>query len=85
MIVVTIELWSAITGKKTLLGKAVISNDGSGNEHLGNYDVAIGRKGQADITKICHRPKRWSKVLLHQRLRYDVWYLLRRGLTKAGY
>jgi hypothetical protein len=45
VIVITVELWSAITGRRTVLGQAVVANDGtSDNPKRGNYHASFGRK-----------------------------------------
>lgn len=37
MIIIRVELWSAITHKTTELARMAIANDGTGNHNLGNY------------------------------------------------
>lgn len=86
MIVVTVELHSALTGKVTLLGKAIIANDGLGSDGVGHYDVMVGRKGASDLKKIfTGSTGRIGRVENFPRKRRNVWYLLRRALTSAGY
>lgn len=85
MIVVRVELWSAITGRKTLLGQAVISNDGTGTLDRGNYDVRVGRKGQEDLGTVYAEPQRRGRVENFARNSKNIWYLLRQALQSAGY
>ena len=46
MIVVTIEMISARTGKRSVLGIAEIYNDATGDERTGNYVMKVYRKGE---------------------------------------
>lgn len=85
MIVVTVELHSAVTGRKTLLGRAIVANDGT---HLdgdrGNYNVAVGRKPDADdLGKVWRQPARKGRVEDYPRLTYNVWRLVIRALRSA--
>ena len=74
MIVVKIELHSAISKEVTLLGEILISNDGTGTEHQGNYDAIFYKKD----SKIWKREKLFS----FPRKRLNVFYLLQRVLMK---
>lgn len=47
----TVELISASTGKTSVLGVAHISNDGTGNESIGHYDVSLSKFGGKGIWK----------------------------------
>ena len=82
MLVVKIELWSAITGKRQEIGRMYIANDGSsGNPKKGNYNVKVARKNSKDYKgweKISHT--REGKVLDYPRLSYNVWRLILRSL-----
>lgn len=84
MIVVTVELQSAITGKTTLLGKAIIANVG-GDENTGEYRATFGRRNQHDLRQINSSPTRQGEVKDFPRLRLNAWHLLRRALEAAGY
>lgn len=85
MIVVKVELWSAITGAKTELARMHISNDGTVMDpNKGNYDVATLRgRSSADLDRgVVHRRARvadWPRKRLH------VWNLVQAALTLAGY
>lgn len=50
MILVKIELHSAVTGNVSSLGTLVIANDGTGNQNIGNYDACLihkdGKRGR---------------------------------------
>ena len=83
MIVVTVELHSAVTGKVTTLGRAVIANDGTGSVNTGHYDICIGRKGQRDLRRIFLRPQWHGRVSAFPRQQLNVWRLLARGLEAA--
>lgn len=80
MIVVKVELHSAITGRVTELGCMVISNDGAGTRSHGNYDVRLGRKG-ASIARILDAPQRRGRVDGHARNALSVWALVAKALT----
>jgi len=89
MIVVRIELHSAITHRVTILGQMIIANRGdSSDPKKGNYDVAIANKNHACSTAISvFRNKgfqsRQGEVLNYPRLSYNVWRLVCRALKSA--
>ncbi len=76
MIVVKIELHSAITGQTTELGRLHIANDGTGTPERGNYN----------ITKLGKRCRRLSEARVenHPRKSYSVFRLVRRALEALG-
>ncbi len=79
MIVVKVELHSAVTGKVTELGVMHISNDGSlGNTSKGNYDVTVFRKNSDTIN--CK-----GRVENHARHSLSIWSLLRKALQSVSY
>lgn len=73
MILVKVELHSAITEEVTHLGTMVIANDGTGDAVLRNYDVAL-------ITKDLKRG-RSAKVLNHPSPRVSIWYLVSKAIN----
>lgn len=85
MIVVKVELWSAVTGEKTELARMHISNDGTQvNHRKGNYDAVTyrGRDSQAlDAGSVQRRAHvhDWPRQQLH------VWNLVQSVLTLMGY
>jgi hypothetical protein len=83
MIIVRVELLSAITGETIELARMDICNEG-GTVNLGDYGVYImrGRDREA-LSK--RRVQRTAKVLGHPRLREHVWNLVAKALTSAGY
>lgn len=85
MIVVTVELHSAITGAKTVLGKAIIHNVGTfGNGSRADYAVKVGNKNDVDdLKKVYAKPQRTGEVLHYPRLSYNVWRLVIRALRSA--
>ena len=84
MIVVKIELHSAITKKVTLLGTAIISNmDMSADGTRADYNVKVGRKDKLDFQSIHQNPLREGKVVDYPRLTYNVWRLVIRALKSA--
>lgn len=75
MILVKIELHSALTGKVTEIGHMRITNNGLGTQKRGDYDVEILRKGTTD------KVQRRGSVRDYPRLSYTVWELVRRALV----
>lgn len=83
MLVVRIELHSAITGKITEIGTAIIANVG-GTKDRGDYSVKVGNKRDAgDIRKTWSNPQRTGEVKDYPRLSYNVWRLIARALLSA--
>lgn len=84
MIIVKVELLSAITGKTTELARMHIVNDGSGSANWGNYSGIIYRgrsKEQLDKATIMRIGKlnNWPRLQLH------VWNLVAKMLKELGY
>jgi hypothetical protein len=92
MIVVKVELHSAVTGRTTELARAIIHNVG-GNTTYGNYEAFTCRgRSAADLSRsmkaiftgeqqAVHR----GKVENHPRLSQHVWNLVAKSLTAMGY
>lgn len=85
MIVVTLELHSAKTGQKTLLGRAIIDNVATTPDgRLADYDVRVGRKTDGfDLVKVFQKPLRKGRVFNHPRLSQNVWRLVLKALASA--
>lgn len=83
MIIVRVELHSAVTGQVTELARAHISNIG-GTDAAGDYEC-ITLRGRSKATLDRHVPQRRGKVLGHPRLREHVWNLVAKALTGMGY
>ena len=84
MIVVRVELWSAITGEKTELARMHISNTGTGSNRRCDYtgESFVGRDSAAlDRRQVSKR----GKVDNYPRLDLHVWNLVMRMLTSMGY
>ena len=88
MIVVKVELWSAIDGSKEELARMVIDNIG-GTHTRGNYRTRalIGRTREAldRAMQTSMRVQRESRVIGHARLKEHVWNLVAKGLLNMGY
>jgi hypothetical protein len=83
MIVVKVELHSAITGKVTELARMIVHNIG-GTRNSGDYEVEILRGRSAkDLDKRIAQRK--ARVLGHPRLSQHVWHLVEKALRAAGY
>lgn len=75
MIVVKIELHSAIHPSRSKeIGRMVISNDGTGTDELGSYNVELMRRGTKD------KVLRQGLIQNYPRHAYTVWELVRRAL-----
>jgi len=85
MLVVKVELWSAITGKNEEIGRMYLANDGTAlTPSRGNYDVKVCREGSfkyAGWDKI--KASRSARVEEYPRLGYNVWRLVTRALKAA--
>lgn len=89
MLIVRVELLSAITGKTTELARMHICNDGtSTSARVSDYDVHTlrGRSGE-DLDQSWRNKTytREGKVLKHRRLDLHVWHLVGKALTAMGY
>ena len=90
MIVVKVELWSAISGSVTELARMVIANDGqSANPRRGDYTgvTYVGRDAEA-LQKAMRQGTPVSKrgaVKNHARLQEHVWNLVAKMLSSMGY
>lgn len=86
MLVVRVELHSAITGKVTEIARMLIWNRGNrrGGNELGDYVCCtyIGRDREAlDRRKV----NREGEVNDHPRLREHVWHLVAKALVNMKY
>lgn len=86
MIVVKVELHSAVTGKVTEIGRTIIANVG-GTLERGEYDVSVARKpmpGKPFSNRDTRdKPMRRGQVHDYPRLSYNVWRLVIRALLSA--
>lgn len=83
MIIVRVELHSAVTGQVTELARAHICNIG-GTDEIGDYECTTLR-GRSKATLDRRVPQRHGKVLGHARLREHVWNLVAKALVGMGY
>lgn len=83
MIVVRVELHSAITGEQTEIARMNISNIG-GSEAIGNYRCETWRgRSSEDLDRGTIQRK--GRVLGHARLSLHVWHLVSKALSSMGY
>lgn len=83
MIVVRVELHSAINGRVTELARAYIGNIG-GTKTRGDYAVRTLRgRSRAQLDKAI--TQRSGKITDHARLNEHVWHLVSKALTAMGY
>ena len=88
MIVVPIQLYSAVTGKVTTLGTLVLDNIG-GTKDRCDYRVRVYRKGAeangaASMVRTA-KPTREARVLSHRRLAEPVGNLIAKAMKEVGY
>lgn len=85
MIVVTVELISAIDGRREVLGTMIIANDGKQEDpRLGDYDVKVGNKRDVgNLRAVYHQPQRTGRLERYPRLAYNIWRLVSRALRSA--
>lgn len=81
MIVVSIELLSARTGKRSLIGAMTLTNDATGSELRGNYNVKVYRKHPNG--GVSESVQRTARVEDYPRLAYNVWRLVMKALKAA--
>ena len=80
---ISVELHSARTGERKLLGQTIIHNVG-GTETSGDYAVEVGKKTDVgDLRKIHTKPLRKGQVIGHPRFSANVWTLVLKGLASA--
>lgn len=87
VIIVRVELWSAVTGQVSELARMSIDNIGGDIRH-GDYRVRTlrGRSKEAlDKALISNNVQREGKVIRHARLSEHVWNLVAKALANTGY
>lgn len=83
MLVLKLELHSAVTGEVTEVGRTLIYNVG-GTEDRGDYAVKVGRKARRFSNRKVHeKPLRTGEVKDYPRMTYNVWRLVIRALMDA--
>lgn len=83
MIIVRVELHSAITGEVTELARMHVCNEG-GTAELGDYGVSVLR-GRSKRALDKHVVQRSGKFGRYPRLKLHVWNLVLCALVAAGY
>lgn len=84
MIVVRVELWSAVTGKKTELARMHICNDDTGTPALRNYDGTTFRGRSIEQLDRLAVSKR-GRLTDFPSERLHIWNLVARMLSTMGY
>lgn len=88
MLVVKVELHSAITGRVTEIARMMIHNIGGGSRTVGHYGVEIYRGRDAATLGKAMRTRKVFKagaVMDHPRQAEHVWNLVRKALSATGY
>lgn len=87
MLVLTLSLRSARTGREEVLGEASICNRGNlpPGDRKGDYDIVVTRRGISLCSTMAgnHKPLRTGKFLNFPRKSYSVWRLVIRLLLEA--
>ena len=85
MLIVRVELHSAITGKVTELARMLITNKGDEpNPRIGNYTIrTLKGRSKTDLDK--GTVQRSGEVLRHRRLDLHLWVLVAKALRAVGY
>lgn len=84
MLIVRVELHSAVNGRVTEIARLVIANDGTGSKTVGNYRGHAYR-GRAASQLDRRVVTRTGSVRDYPRLRLHVWNLVARMLSSMGY
>lgn len=93
MLVVKVELHSAVTGEVTEIARSVIYNDGAGTRTSGDYKAltitgrdkeTFDKRMYAAVRKGEH-VTRSTEIKNYPRLRLHVWNLVAKALGKMGY
>lgn len=92
MLVIKVELHSAITGRVSEIARSVIHNIG-GNRDYGDYgafscrgrDAEELQKSMLAILQLRQKPVHQGKVKHHARLKLHVWTLVTKALIAMGY
>ncbi|HEX2794676.1 MAG TPA: hypothetical protein VHN58_09645 [Croceicoccus sp.] len=89
MIIVRVELHSAVTGQQTELARMVIDNIG-GTVQRGDYGARTLRGRSRDaldraMLSLPRQVQREGRVIGHARLREHVWNLVSKALTGMNY
>jgi hypothetical protein len=80
MLVVKLELHSAVTGQTTEIGRCVIMHDDDvSNPDIGNYDVVVNSNAYSTNGAL----QRTGKVKDYPRRTLNVWRLVLRALKSA--
>jgi hypothetical protein len=85
VLVIKIELHSAITGAVTEIGRMNLANDGHGTAELGHYKAQVLRRGNSEPGWEENKNKitRTGAVDNYPRQAYNVWRLVLRALKSA--
>lgn len=84
MIIIKVELLSAITGKTTELARMHIINDGTGDTHKRNYK-GISFRGRNTESLNRGTAQKIAQVKNWPSQQFHVWNLVRAMLTNLGY
>lgn len=79
MIVVRVELHSAVTRQVTEIGRMTICNDGTGSVSRGNYEAVVLRRPAFGAAT------RRAAVRNHARQAEPIWSLIGKALVALGY
>lgn len=84
MIIVKVELHSAVTGDVTELARMRIHNDGTGTGRHGNY-FGVSFRGRSKESLDKHTTMKTAEIKNWPRLDFHVWNLVSKMLKEMGY
>jgi hypothetical protein len=89
MLVIRVELHSAVTGKITEIARMLLYNDGTGSSEVGSYKgkTVKGSTQEPMAPAVIYERKamREGTVGNYRRLNLHVWHLVARMLASMGY
>jgi len=84
MLIVRVELHSAITGERTEIARMEVDNLGTGTPVRGDYRVRTLR-GRSSRALDARHVQREGRVFGHARQAVHVWWLIAKALSAVGY
>lgn len=84
MLVIRVELWSAITGDKTELARMHIGNTGTGTATRGNY-IGTTFRGRSKQQLDKNTPSKTGNITDWPRQQNHIWRLVKTMLETMGY
>lgn len=84
MIIIRVELHSAVTHKITELARMKIYNVGTGSINLRDYCVEV-YKGRSKEALDKNTLNKWARINSWPSERFHIWFLVAKALNNLGY